>query len=84
MWPQFGALSRVPVLAIRGETSDLLSEKTLAEMRARHPRLTTLTVPGQGHAPLLKDAPTISAVGEFLAIADLQLHGQLQPVPALV
>lgn len=83
MWPQFGALSRVPVLAIRGETSDLLSEKTLAEMRARHPRLTTLTVPGQGHAPLLKDAATISAIAEFLATTDLQSHGLPQSIPAV-
>ncbi|MBX9590742.1 MAG: alpha/beta hydrolase [Hyphomonadaceae bacterium] len=83
LWPQFGALARVPVLAIRGENSDLLSAKTLAEMRARHPRLTTLTVRGQGHAPLLKDAPTIRAVAEFLAQTDTQAHSQRQPVPAL-
>lgn len=70
LWPQFGALARVPVLAIRGKNSDLLSEKTLAEMRARHPRLTAVTVPGQGHAPLLKDAPTIGAIAEFLARTD--------------
>jgi pimeloyl-ACP methyl ester carboxylesterase len=83
LWPQFGALSRIPVLAIRGETSDLLSEKTLAEMRARHPRLTTLTVPGQGHAPLLKDTPTIAAIAEFLARADAGSHAPVQPVSAL-
>ncbi len=34
LWPQFGALARVPVLAIRGDNSDLLSAKTLAEMRS--------------------------------------------------
>ena len=35
LWPQFAALAHVPVLAIRGENSDILSAKTLAEMRRR-------------------------------------------------
>ena len=70
MWPQFGALARVPVLALRGENSDALGAKTLEEMRARHPHLTTVTVRGQGHAPLLKDAPTITAIVDFLARTD--------------
>jgi pimeloyl-ACP methyl ester carboxylesterase len=70
LWPQFGALARVPVLTIRGEHSDILSPKTLEEMRARHPRLDTFTVRGQGHAPLLKDPPTQSAIQAFLQRAD--------------
>ena len=41
------------------------------EMQLRHPRLDAVTVKGQGHAPLLKDAPTIAAVSQFLAWADL-------------
>ena len=44
--------------------------QTVEEMRARHPRLNAITVPGQGHAPLLKDAPTVGAIAEFLAQAD--------------
>jgi pimeloyl-ACP methyl ester carboxylesterase len=81
LWPQFGALARVPVLVIRGANSDVLSEGTLAEMRGRHPRLSTFTVPGQGHAPLLKDAPTIAAIAEFLADADP--HPAARPAHAL-
>jgi pimeloyl-ACP methyl ester carboxylesterase len=71
LWPQFAALSHAPMLVLRGETSDLLSAKTLAEMQLRHPRLDAVTVKGQGHAPLLKDAPTIAAVSQFLAHADV-------------
>jgi len=67
LWAQFGALARVPVLVVRGALSDLLSEATVAEMRRRHPRCAALTVPGQAHAPLLKDAETISAIARFLA-----------------
>ena len=66
LWPQFGALAHLPVLAIRGEHSDILSARTLEEMRSRHPQLDTFLVRGQGHPPLLKDEPTISAIQEFL------------------
>ncbi|GAA2862525.1 pimeloyl-ACP methyl ester carboxylesterase [Aminobacter niigataensis] len=54
LWPQFEALSSVPMLVIRGENSRLLSVETLAEMGRRHPRLEAVTVGGQGHAPLLE------------------------------
>lgn len=67
LWPQFEGLARVPVLALRGERSDLFSEATLTEMAARHPRLATATVPGQGHAPLLRDDATIRLIGESVA-----------------
>jgi pimeloyl-ACP methyl ester carboxylesterase len=83
LWPQFGALARVPVLVIRGANSDILSEGTVAEMRARHPRLSTVTVAGQGHAPLLKDAPTIGAIAEFLAAADADAPAVARPVHAI-
>ncbi len=70
LWPQFTGLSRVPLLVIRGVNSDILSEATVQQMRARHPRCSTISVPGQGHAPLLKDAETIEAIGAFLVQAD--------------
>lgn len=70
LWPQFGALSHVPLLVIRGEHSDILSEETVHQMRARHPACAALTVPGQGHAPLLKDPGSIGALSGFLADVD--------------
>ncbi len=70
LWPQFEALSNRPVMVIRGELSDILSEETVQEMRLRHPNLQTLTVQDQGHAPLLRDRPTQIAIAEFLALAD--------------
>lgn len=69
LWPQFEACARLPVMVIRGERSDILTAATVEEMRRRHQGLVALTVKGQGHAPLLKDAPAISAVREFLASA---------------
>jgi pimeloyl-ACP methyl ester carboxylesterase len=80
LWPQFTALRHVPLLAIRGENSDILSDETFAQMRARHPRITAVTVRGQGHAPLLKDAPTIDTIADFLARTDGETYAQ---APAL-
>lgn len=67
LWPQFEALTLVPVLVLRGGNSDILSQATVDEMRRRHSRLEAITVAGQGHAPLLKDAVSIGAIAAFLA-----------------
>ena len=70
MWPQFMGLAKVPVLAIRGENSRLLSAETLREMGARHPKMEAVTVKGQGHAPLLETAGLPDRIAAFLAKAD--------------
>jgi pimeloyl-ACP methyl ester carboxylesterase len=80
LWPQFAALAHVPVLVIRGENSDILSQKTVEEMHARHPRLATVAVRGQGHAPLLRDAPTVGAIADFLARTDGEAHASARAV----
>lgn len=54
LWDEFHALKDVPVLAIRGANSDLLSAETLAAMTAAHPSVETVVVPNEGHAPLLR------------------------------
>lgn len=74
MWPQFDALSSRPCMVIRGELSDILSDETVEEMRLHHASLVCLTVPEQGHAPLLRDRPTQATIGEFLAQADLPMR----------
>ncbi|MDQ8697905.1 alpha/beta hydrolase [Hyphomicrobium sp. LHD-15] len=70
LWPQFEALKRVPVLVLRGETSDILSAETVEEMRRRHPAFSSFVVPGQGHAPLLRDQETIDQIANFLAASE--------------
>lgn len=74
LWPQFEALKHVPVMVLRGENSDLLSSKTVDEMRRRHPRITAHTVRWEGHAPLLRDAHTIDVIAKFLADCDKPDH----------
>ena len=70
LWPQFEALKRVPLMVVRGENSDILTAQTVDEMRRQHPAMATVTVPNQGHAPLLKDPTTTEAIRHFLTAAD--------------
>ena len=65
-WPLFDALATVPVLVLRGENSDLLSEETLDEMAKRHGGMESLTVPNEGHAPFLGREATAGVIADFL------------------
>jgi pimeloyl-ACP methyl ester carboxylesterase len=69
LWPQFCAL-KSPILALRGENSDLMTPEILDEMAARNPMCQTHVVPGQGHAPLLLDAPTLDRIAAFIDDVD--------------
>jgi pimeloyl-ACP methyl ester carboxylesterase len=69
LWPLFGGLANIPVLAIRGGNSDLLSAETLAGMKERHPRLTAITLPDQGHAPIL-EGDLVQAVDQLIREAE--------------
>lgn len=70
LWPQFEMLGKVPMLAIRGENSLLLSAETLAEMARRHPDVETITVAGQGHAPLLETGDLPQRIAAFVDRAE--------------
>jgi len=73
MWPQFEALAKAaPILVLRGEHSDLLSRETVAEMKRRAPRMQSMEIPGQGHAPVLEHADVIRPIVEFVARCDAQ------------
>ncbi|MBB4196572.1 pimeloyl-ACP methyl ester carboxylesterase [Rhodoblastus sphagnicola] len=65
LWEDFVAI-RAPILALRGENSDLLSPEGHAEMARRNPLCQLHVVPGQGHAPLLLDTPTLTRIGAFV------------------
>jgi len=77
LWPQFEALAAIPLLAIRGANSKLLSVATLEEMGRRHPAMQTITIEGQGHAPFLETGTLPSAIAGFLDQAERQ-HSSTQ------
>jgi pimeloyl-ACP methyl ester carboxylesterase len=70
LWNEFDALTRVPVLVIRGARSDILSAATLTAMRARHLDLESIEVPDQGHVPLLEGEDLIRRITAFVEKCD--------------
>ncbi len=70
MWGAFDGLGRVPLMVLRGENSDLLSEATVAAMRARRPSMELITVPKQGHAPVLDGAGLLERIAAFVTACE--------------
>jgi pimeloyl-ACP methyl ester carboxylesterase len=66
MWTEFDALSRVPILVIRGANSDILSAATVTAMHGRHPQMASMEVADQGHVPVLDSPDLIRRIAEFL------------------
>ena len=73
LWPQFEALTAVPLLAIRGANSKLFSAATLGEMQKRHPAMEAIIVEGQGHAPFLETGDLPQRIAAFLDRAERQV-----------
>ena len=67
LWLAFEALRGVPMVLVRGELSDLLTPETVAQMAARNPAMTTVTVPRVGHAPTLDEPEARAAIDALLA-----------------
>jgi len=65
-WDAWDALT-IPVLCLRGETSDLLLPEVAEAMRTRGPRAVVATIPGCGHAPALNTPEQWALVERFLA-----------------
>jgi pimeloyl-ACP methyl ester carboxylesterase len=67
LWALFRSLGRVPLMVVRGGVSDVLSAATLERMRELHPGLVSVTVPGIGHVPSLREPEVTAALDAFLA-----------------
>lgn len=67
LWPLYAALRSVPTLALRGETSDILSVATFERMQREKPDLERVEVPRRGHTPMLDEPVSVAAIDEFLA-----------------
>jgi pimeloyl-ACP methyl ester carboxylesterase len=67
LWPFWNALRGIPLLAIRGAHSDILSAATFARMKMENPDLRQLEVARRGHVPLLDEPECLEAIDAFLA-----------------
>jgi pimeloyl-ACP methyl ester carboxylesterase len=65
-WEAWDSLT-LPVLCLRGESSDLLLAETAEAMRVRGPQAVVVTVPGCGHAPALNTPEQFLLVERFFA-----------------
>jgi pimeloyl-ACP methyl ester carboxylesterase len=65
-WDAWDSLD-IPVLALRGESSDLLLPDVAEGMRTRGPRAVVVTMPGCGHAPALNTPEQFALVERFFA-----------------
>ena len=66
LWDAYDALD-IPVLCLRGASSDLLKPEVAEEMRHRGPCAQVVTVDGCGHAPALNTPGQLAIVEGFLA-----------------
>jgi len=71
LWPFYRAIRHLPVLAFRGELSDILTTKTFERMAMEKPDLVQVTVMGCGHVPLLDEPPATVEIEHFLDRLDL-------------
>ncbi|WP_298727870.1 alpha/beta hydrolase [uncultured Ferrovibrio sp.] len=66
LWPLFRALRHVPLLALRGAFSDILTADTFVRMKREHAGMIAVTVPNVGHVPMLDETEAQSAIDAFL------------------
>jgi pimeloyl-ACP methyl ester carboxylesterase len=70
LWPLWKQLGEIPILALRGELSDLLSAGILARMQVEKPDLQAVVVRNRGHVPLLDEPEALAAIDRFLVVGD--------------
>jgi pimeloyl-ACP methyl ester carboxylesterase len=66
LWDAWDSLD-IPVLCLRGESSDLLLRETAEQMRQRGPCAVVVEIPGCGHAPALNTPEQSALLERFLA-----------------
>ncbi|MBP0594520.1 alpha/beta hydrolase [Paraburkholderia sp. LEh10] len=64
LWQSFAAIEG-PVLVVRGEQSDLLSRETVAQMIEKGRNVSSVEIPGVGHAPAFLSADQIDIAKRF-------------------
>jgi pimeloyl-ACP methyl ester carboxylesterase len=68
-WLVFEQLAGIPILVLRGSTSDVLASSTVQAMRARRPDIVSIEIPDRGHAPTLDEPVARVSIRRFLESA---------------
>jgi len=66
LWPLFDTMAGLPLALLRGKNSNLLSPKTVAEMRRRRPDMLFGEVPDRAHIPLLDEPESLVVIRDFI------------------
>ncbi|NDV50498.1 MULTISPECIES: alpha/beta fold hydrolase [unclassified Salipiger] len=66
LWPLFDAFKGLPLCALRGGGSTLLTAETFAEMQRRRPDMIAAEIPGRGHVPFLDEPESLGALRRWL------------------
>lgn len=67
LWGVWGLIKKsLPILLLKGELSDILSDMTVQQMRLTHPVFEVVTIKGVGHAPSLMYEDQISVINNWL------------------
>lgn len=66
LWPLFDALEGLPLCALHGENSDLLTPQTFTEMARRRPDMVAVTVRDRGHIPFLDEPEAVAGLRRWL------------------
>lgn len=68
LWPLFDLLGGLPLCALRGANSNLLTTTTFEAMRARRPDMIFAEVPDRGHVPYLDEPEALEALKAWIAL----------------
>ncbi len=66
LWPYLRKLHPIPLLAFRGEVSEMFSEESFVQLGREYPGARLVTVSRTGHAPTLAEPECVAALDEFL------------------
>lgn len=66
LWPLFHALSDLPLAALRGANSNLLTPECWAKMQELRPDMIAAEVPDRGHVPFLDETEAVEVIAKFI------------------
>ncbi|SEK53860.1 alpha/beta fold hydrolase [Pacificibacter marinus] len=67
LWPLFHALNDLPLAALRGANSNLLTPECWRKMRNLRPDMISAEVPDRGHVPFLDEPESQNVIKRFMA-----------------